>query len=193
VPAAVPAPRTVASPLFTRQRATIHGVLACAVLQLRSDAVSSQSASVWSSDAWWNDQQNDRRRASGIRLHPVRVRRVHPGASHDRGPGRSVASPGPRRASLAVFDRCLDVVVDAGSGQAPRRSTLIHGNTGLRWGRSTLPQRTQLYSNAQRVPSSVTVQCSSSIPPPALKEPGEELPKCFGAMDAVLGPLGSRK
>ena len=36
-------------------------------------------------------------------------------------------------------------------------------------GRSWLPQRTQLYSTAQRTLSSVTAQCSTPMPPPALK------------------------
>ena len=60
-------------------------------------------------------------------------------------------------------------------------------------GRSRRPQRTQLYSRAQRTPSSVTTQSCRPMPPPALKHALKYERSSPEPRWAECGPIGSRR
>ncbi len=86
-------------------------------------------------------------------------------------------------------DRCFHVVVDPSRTQQPVRAALENRDARLGW-QVVAPQRTQLYSRAQRTPSSVTAQCCRPVPPPALKHMEKYERSSLAPRWAKGGPMG---
>src|SRR5580704_2198299 len=138
----------------------------------------------------------DRRGLVSRRLHVVGERHAHAAqaddanlgsvtaqrrGSHHLGPSLPARSKG---ASTSSYERTA-----ASSPSGPRSWTAIPA-----WGgRSWLPQRTQLYSRAERVPSSVIAQYCRSMPPPALKQSEKKERSSPAPRRVYFGPKGPWK
>ena len=85
----------------------------------------------------------------------------------------------------------LHVVVDARRRKQPAAPALVDSDARLGWDVG-YPQRTQLYSMVQRTPSSVSVQCSSVMPPPLANMCVYSSRKPSAPRWRYAPPLGSR-
>jgi hypothetical protein len=94
-------------------------------------------------------------------------------------------------AAIEPMNGARFMALGSGRGQQSSRAPLVDADSGLGL-QIVAAQRTQLYSRAQRPPSSVTAQFCRAMPPPALKHLAKNERSSWVPPWVWCGPMGSR-